>query len=90
MENYFCDRHNRNEKNLLLDDDNAILLNNDCNKCSQTNRLNITTGNLFNIESVRWQGKTRPNPVFVTNGTESRISLNSGDSVDAPLLLNVC
>lgn len=88
MENYFCDNHRAINEKIFLDDENVILPN--CNKCPKQNtRLSVTSsGNLFNIESVR--NVIRSNPIMLTtNSTESRLSLNSGDSVDAPLLLNV-
>lgn len=90
MENYSCERHRRtrNERNLLLDDDSSIIIN-DCSNCKKVSRIHTPT--LFNIEDVNWQdGNVLTNSVFLTtNNTESRLSLNSGDSVDAPLLLNV-
>ncbi|GLV36305.1 Zinc transporter 33D [Carabus blaptoides fortunei] len=103
MEPLYCEHHRdgKFDKNLLLDDENAILMNGDCRTCircrkQSTNGLSLTaTAPLFNIEDVNWRTADRngslPNTMFsnsVAQSTESRLSINSTESIDAPLLLN--
>lgn len=106
MDPFSCEHHRVliNDKNLLLDDENSLLMNGDCKICihchkKTTNSVNLTASvPLFNVEEVNhW--KDRRNNGSNTNGTalfsssqlntESRLSINSTDSMDAPLLLNV-
>lgn len=90
MDKLICDqRRQRNDNNLLPDDANAPA--NYSQRLTQpaTVRCSSTSGSLLNIEGLNWQETDALNssPLFLAN--ESRLSLNSGDSVDAPLLLNV-
>lgn len=103
----FCCEHHRvliNDKNLLLDDENSLLMNGDCKICihchkETTNSVSLTASvPLFNIEEVNhWMDRKNNGPnINGTNlfsssqlNTESRLSINSTDSMDAPLLLNV-
>lgn len=104
MEPFYCEHHRdvNIDKNLLLDDENAILMNGDCRTCIRcrkqaANGLSITANApLFNIEDVNWRTTDRngslPNTMFsnsVAPNAESRLSINSTESIDAPLLLNV-
>lgn len=102
MELYSCELHHdlHSDKNLLLDDENAILMNDDYKQCARCRKQSHPTNNqqtnnhtnsipLFNNEEHNWMQIKKNTLISIPINTESRLSINSTDSIDAPLLLNV-